>query len=97
MTRRPGKSKGPAVAPSTVAEVLEILRADNPRARAGDLAMYADAFMEYREAQDNIAKNGAIAMHPRTGAPIENPYLRVRNGAAAVLRKFRLVSDKLWP
>ena len=60
---------------------------------------YADAFAEYREASDNIGKHGAIVKHPRTGNPIRNPYLAVRDGALDKLRKMQnrgLDVDFLW-
>ena len=43
--------------------------------------MYAAAFADYREAQYSITKNGAVVANPRTGAPITNPYLKVRDAA----------------
>lgn len=68
-------------------QVVAILRCDNPRGRPDDIAMYADCFMDYREAQDNIAANGTIVAHPRTGQPIENPYIKVKANAMNQLRK----------
>lgn len=50
-------------------------------------ALYANAFAEYREAQESITKNGAVVANPRTGAPITNPYLKVRDAAEAKLLK----------
>lgn len=47
--------------------------------------MYAHAWAEYREAQASISTNGAIVANPRTGAPIPNPYLKVRDAAEAKL------------
>jgi phage terminase small subunit len=59
--------------------------------------MYADAFLEYREATDNIKEHGIIVQHPRTANPIENPYLTIRDRAAAKLAKMRnLKADFLW-
>jgi phage terminase small subunit len=59
--------------------------------------MYADAFCEYHEAMENIRRNGAVCANPRTGAPLENPYLKVRDKARAQLVKFRRVqSAGLW-
>lgn len=79
-------------------EVVTILRRDNPSARADDVAMYADCFMDYREAAENIAKNGNIVAHPRTGSPIENPYIKVKASAMAQLRKIARLkkTDALW-
>jgi len=59
--------------------------------------MYADAFLEYREASDNINEYGVIVQHPRTGNPVPNPYLEVRNGALRKLRILKHVkADFLW-
>lgn len=68
-------------------EVVAVLRRDNPNARADDVAMYADCFADYCEARDNIIKNGNIVAHPRTGQPIENPYIKVKASAMNQLRK----------
>lgn len=62
-------------------ELVAVLMRDNPRSPRDAIEIYVTAFLEYREAQANIEKNGAIVFHPRSGAPIENPYLRVRTNA----------------
>jgi phage terminase small subunit len=79
-------------------EALERLRQDNPAARADDLIMYVNAYMTYREASKNINTNGAVVAHPRTGAPIDNPYLKVQTAAMAALQKLRKVKNvaRLW-
>lgn len=79
-------------------EVLIILRRDNPAARADDISMYADAFMDYQEAQANIAKNGTIVIHPRTAAPINNPYCLIKGTAMRQLREITRLKnvDALW-
>lgn len=78
-------------------EVLSALGRDNPKAKAGDIVMYADAFMEYQAAQANIAQHGSIVFHPRTGAPIDNPYMRVRDKAGALMRRMKIVkADAIW-
>lgn len=56
---------------------------------------YADAYLEYVEASDNITKNGAMVLHPRTANPIENPYLQIRDRALVKLQKMRDV-DAAW-
>ena len=63
-----------------------------------DLAVqYADAFLEYREATRNIDEHGAIVQHPRTGNPIENPYLVVRDRALKKLQAMGQVkAECLW-
>ena len=59
--------------------------------------MYADSFVEYREAQQNILENGVIVLHPRTANPVENPYLTVRDRAMKRLAGLRGVkADFLW-
>jgi phage terminase small subunit len=79
----------------TRAEQIAKLREENPYAKAAVLETYVDALATYREAQANIATNGAIVFHPRTGAPIENPYLAVRDRATRVLVAARLTTS-LW-
>lgn len=49
--------------------------------------IYNDAKATYDEAQANIEKNGAVVAHPRTGAPIENPYIKIRDKAVATMAK----------
>jgi phage terminase small subunit len=77
-------------------DYVAVLVRENPKARIIDLEVYADALRTYREAAVNIKKNGAVVFHPRTGAPIDNPYLKVQSAAGAVLLKMRSVkSDAL--
>lgn len=68
----------------------------NPRATSGHVRMYVDAFLDYRAAQENIDANGTIVFHPRTGAPIQNPYLPIRAAAMAAMLKLGLRADSLW-
>jgi phage terminase small subunit len=76
-------------------EVIAALRARG--AAADRAAQYADVFMTYREAQRNIDQNGAVVAHPRTGAPLENPYLKIRDRALTQLRRLRGVAAAfLW-
>lgn len=79
-------------------EVIGILKRDNPHAGSDAVSMYADCFMDYKEAADNIAKNGNIVAHPRTGSPIENPYIKVKSSAMNQLRKITRVKkvEALW-
>jgi phage terminase small subunit len=59
--------------------------------------LYADAYLEYVEASDNIATQGAMVLHPRTANPIENPYLKIRDRALAKLRSWRgMPAEWLW-
>lgn len=72
------------------------LSKDNPRVSSIDIKIYADALRTYSEASLNVLTNGAICSHPRTGAPIENPYLKIRAQQAVVLgRMARIKSDRV--
>lgn len=79
-------------------QAFVILQMDNPKIDRGTLQQYVDQFAAYIEAQDNISRIGTVAAHPRTGAPIENPYLKVRDNAARMLQKMRRVTNTaaLW-
>lgn len=79
-------------------EVVALLRRDNPTGRADDIAMYADCYLDYQEAVVNIRENGNIVLHPRTAAPIENPYIKVKSSAMASLRKILRLKNttSLW-
>jgi phage terminase small subunit len=68
--------------------------------RPDQAVLYSDAFVEFHDASRNIAEHGAIVQHPRTGNPMENPYLRVRDAAAKRLQAFSgktaIEGAKLW-
>ena len=77
-------------------DVESELRADNPKSSAVEVAICANALRIYSEAASNVRRNGAICSHPRTGAPIENPYLRVMAQQSAVLLKCkRMKTDRV--
>ncbi len=60
-------------------------------------AMYADVYLEYQTATVNIAEYGVMVKHPRTGNPVENPYLAIRDRAQKKLAKMFNVNAKgLW-
>jgi phage terminase small subunit len=80
----------------TRGKIIGWLLRDNPRAARSDIEMYADLLLDYQAAQSNIDAHGAIVFHPKTGAPIDNPYLRVRAAATATMRKIRLDTSALW-
>ena len=63
-----------------------------------DLAnQYADVFFEYMKATRNVDEFGIIIKHPRTGNPIENPYLVIRDRALKKLQAMRSVKAVyLW-
>ena len=77
------------------AEVIQLLVDEGIRI---DLAnQYADVFKEYMEATHNIDEFGIIVSHPRTGNPIENPYLVIRDRALKKLQAMETVQcDQLW-
>lgn len=65
--------------------------------RADVASMYADQYRDYVEAQDNITRNGAVVQNPRTGAPITNPYLKVRDDALKGIQKLNCrKAEFLW-
>ena len=79
-------------------QLIDQLTAANPKARRDKITIYADSYLDYQEATKNITEHGNIVAHPRTGAPIENPYIRVKARATAVLTKVGkiLKTDGLW-
>jgi phage terminase small subunit len=70
--------------------VLDALRDANPRAPEDALRAYASALRDYVAAERNVAEHGAIVFHPRTGAPVENPFLTVRERCAATMSRCKL-------
>jgi len=78
-------------------QILAVLNRLNPDAKSSDIVIYTDAFLEYRAAQSNISEHGSVVFHPRTGSPIDNPYVKVRDRASELLRKMRRIEcDELW-
>lgn len=82
----------------TRGEVVAILQADNPRASVAEVSMYADNFINYLKGSANIASIGAVVTHPRTMAPMPNPYLPVVAAARRAMVELRRVksTDRLW-
>jgi len=76
--------------------IVASLRKENPSASSERVHLYADAFLEYQIAQGNITEHGSITLHPRTGAPIENPYVGARGRAVAAMAKCKLQTRQLW-
>lgn len=79
-------------------EVLAILVAQNPKSKPQNLNLYCDTYMAYQEAEQNIRQNGNVCAHPRTGAPMTNPYGAIRSRALADFAKFKftLNTEGLW-
>jgi len=59
--------------------------------------LYADAFAEYQEAQDNIRLNGSVVSHPRTAEAVPNPYLGIRDKAFSRLESLHKTGTKPPP
>jgi len=79
-----------------VGKIIDIdaeLAKDNPGASGIAVRLYADALRTYHEAAENVLNNGAICSHPRTGAPIENPYLRIRTQQGMILGKMQRIKS----
>lgn len=87
-----------AAAEVTMEAVIARLRADNKAAPLAEVTVYATAFLEWREAAANIRQHGTVVAHPRTGAPIDNPYLKVRAAAERTMAGCKRVArtDALW-
>ena len=78
-------------------QAVKILLSFNSPERRHIIEMYVSSFLGYLEAQDNIDKNGNIVAHPRTGAPMENPYLKVRTSCLNEMNKLKLRGlGELW-
>ena len=77
---------------SLVSSYLRIL---NPDASEAEIGIYADYLRSYSTASGNIREHGEIVQHPRTAAPIINPYLEVRDSAVRMLRTIKLQTGKL--
>ena len=80
----------------TLDAVMGCLRAENPRSTEQDIRLYAAFFLDFREAEANIREHGALIIHPRTAAPIENPYGKIKAQASASLRRIRMKTETLW-
>jgi len=80
-----------------IGEAVDQLRRSNRSASMAHLVAYATAWIEYEDADVNIRENGTIVYHPKTGAPINNPYMGIRDGAERRMTKIRGINaDVLW-
>ena len=82
-----------AVGPSLSSLCVATLGARNPDIHEDVLRIFVDALKLYAEASDNIAKNGALCGHPKTGAPMVNPYVGLRDKCARTIAAFHA----RWP
>jgi len=76
----------------TRTDLITALADDNKKAKYSDLAIVADAVLAYAEASANIRKNGTICSHPRTGSPIENPYVKIIATITGMLIKYQHIN-----
>jgi hypothetical protein len=81
-------------------EILTSLRDQNPRLRDDVAIPLATALYEYGLAQSKINDQGVLSLHPRTGSPMENPYLQVRERSRRTIKdlcaKRNVKTDGLW-
>ncbi len=79
-------------------QIRALIVAENPTSRVDDVEIYARQFLTYLEAAENIEKNGTIVGHPRTGQPMENPYVKVRTAAQSSMQKMKRLRklNLLW-
>jgi len=90
-------SEKPADKPTEIGKAEIVARLVEGGMQLPAATMYADLFLEYREATRNIEANGVIVQHPRTMNPIDNPYLPRRDKARRELEKLAWVrADWLW-
>ena len=77
-------------------DMLAELRADNRTVPAMTLEVFANALRIYLEASRNVREHGAVVAHPRTGAPMDNPYLKIQTAQGQTLVKLsRIKSDRV--
>lgn len=81
------------------AAMWSAFKADNPGKGGEDLQIYFGAALDYCEAETNIRAHGNVCLHPRTGAPVENPYLKIKASAVRLILLSRfggLAKSGLW-
>jgi hypothetical protein len=78
--------------------IRSLIESDNPGAKVNDVETYCHQFLTYVEAAQNILELGTIVAHPRTAAPMENPYVKVRAASLAAMSKIKRLRklDRLW-
>lgn len=72
-------------------EILKILTEANRGKSPLEIEIVATALQQYLYAKKNIEDNGTIVFHPRTGAPIENPYLKIYASALKTIRQYKKI------
>jgi phage terminase small subunit len=69
------------------------IKKDNANMNEAVLRVYFDALGTYLEASKNVRVNGAIVAHPKTGAPIENPYLKVQQSCGKTIAYYAKINS----
>jgi phage terminase small subunit len=74
-----------------------MLEKANP-GRADLVHLYLDQFMAYIEANDQLAAAGSVITDPKSGQPVQNPYLIARQAARRAMLEMRQVKGTggLW-
>ena len=76
------------------------LHALNPRASENEVRAFVDQLRTYRRAQENLLEVGEVCVHPQTGAPMVNPWLKPRDDALRMMQGMHLKAGPtaaLWP
>ncbi len=70
-------------------EAIDVIRAGGgeKKVNLAILEMYSRAVCRMRDAEAHVAEHGTIVPAPRTGVPMENPYLAVATKSAASVAK----------
>jgi hypothetical protein len=74
-------------------KIIDTIRRDNPSAKDTTISYYYTLLCNYIEAEKNIIENGVIVAHPRTGAPIENPYHKIFINVGKLISTTKLKLD----
>lgn len=75
----------------------EILQVSSPAAPAHNVEQYLSALEVWMEADANVREHGAVAIHPRTGSPFDNPYLKIRTESWKLMQSCKGVdASDLW-
>lgn len=73
--------------------LIQSLREHNEQAREADLLIYADALLGYCRARREVERQGAVVLHPKTGAPIDNPHLRIMQQCSAIMGRYKRIQS----
>lgn len=78
-----------------IEKIKQSLRAENKVLNEILLDAFANAMFYYVEAKNNIQRNGTIVAHPKTGAPIENPYNKILKDKLQTIKDFRMIKSDI--